>query len=254
MENARRSRTGDSSHKLEEANQNRLAKLSEIENSWTASEKGPVFGRPSDRIAAARVLGEKIQQAKSKGVKAHEISEAFERCCRESDVSIGNSARLDRYSFLAGKDTRDKQVQDRLAKRLTQKARPYLKLAEAVANLTSQDSATVKLQVLENTDLWKNWSRHKGQSLGGDVSQVTEQAEQVTYELVELCEKIRREAELEELEKKFSWCRLGTTSSRVDFFRPRWLKTPGIMTIFWRAGKQHQAFLPCLYFVSSMVR
>lgn len=129
----------------QERDQRSLVRLREIETGVRRplhpKKRGLVFKRDSDRIAAARAVGELVSQAKSVGVTVESIKKV-----------MPGSTRLDRYSLRPDVDATVAAEQCR--KKLQQRVAGYLDAAETIARLMTLDPDALKIRVLSGTSLW----------------------------------------------------------------------------------------------------
>lgn len=113
-----------------------VARLREIENASGRNgvgKKGHVL-RPSDRIRAARAVGQIVHSARQQGVSVGQIQDALE--------SKGTSGRIDRYMLSPNLD--DEEARRRGDKLMAQ-VRGYLSIADVVATLARRNADELKI-------------------------------------------------------------------------------------------------------------
>ena len=139
-------------HRLAAADRYQRAKvrLREIERAAGFGKRGQIFGRLSDRIAAAQAVGALVRQAKDRNVTVERIRSALP----------GTARRLDRYMLSPDIDP---ATAAKKSGKLLQRVNGYLEAATAVAELTGQDRDALKFEVLSRTSLWSNPSSAKSE-------------------------------------------------------------------------------------------
>ncbi|MBV9548113.1 MAG: hypothetical protein JO256_00390 [Alphaproteobacteria bacterium] len=122
------------------------ARLRQFEHAGS-ERKGLVFKKRSDRVAAAEVIDQLVREGRAR----HGITvEAIKRWLEERKLS----PRVHRYMLSSLRGLPSRQRDDKLM----QKARGYLKIAEAIASLHPQSDQRLidafKIRVVKPTTLW----------------------------------------------------------------------------------------------------